>query len=805
MQASGDLVSAPPTGSGPPAPALAGARAGEWVDVEYAAAPRRSLREYLWVLYKYRWLGAVCFACVFGLTLLVTLLSPRVYTASTRLLVSRESSIQLRLAEDILNMQDPDRNVNGASSFLSTQVAVLKSRDLAERVIRSQRLAENEAFLHPSPERQGIIAIGAGLLGAVRPRGLAGEWTVATEAEPAAVREVDPQILDRYLSYLSVQEVRGTDLIEVSFTTPSPGLSALLAAAHTQAYLEAAEETKVATDVAASQFLDRQLRQSREQVERAEASLSRFAAEHPNVAVNQEQKVAGQLIAQASQALSAAESERIEAQSRHEFLHGAGLDPLPYLLGGTASGAEGLRKLHLARIDVGIRRAALAERLGPKHPQMVELARQDAEIEQQLARELARERTAAHDRLVAARLHEDAMREKLGRLERSATELHALGARYDLLQTDVQNARALHESLLKQQIETAVHSDLFASNVRIVERAEAPQAPSKPNVPFNLAFGTVAGLLVALGAVVACERFDNSVKTSKEVEGLLQLPPLAVIRNFAIARRAAGRRGGANPPTGEAGSPPALAASDAWGGAARRELIVIDEPWSVVSEAFRSLRTSVLFSTPGAPPKVLLVTSAGMGEGKTVVSTNLAATLAESGSRVLLIDGDMRHPSCHPSLGVDNTRGLSSFLTGQLPLEEVTHELARPRLWFVPAGPTPPNPAELLGSVRMREAIASLRERFDFVVLDSPPVIPVTDGVVLSREVDGVVLVVKGHDTPCEMVRRARDSLQVAGAHLLGAVVNNVDFGWGDFFHYDRYYGYYASPETALEPAEGRA
>jgi polysaccharide biosynthesis transport protein len=779
---------------------------GPEIEVEYTQPTRRTIREYLWVLYKYRWLGAVCFATTLGIALLVTLMSPRVYTAATRLLISREGSIQLRLKEDILNLEEPDRNVNGASSFLATQVAVLRSRDLAERVIRKQRLAESELFLHPAPERQGLLSLGATLLGSVRPRGLSGDVKIAADAG-GGVAEIDPQLLDRYLGYLHVQDVRGTDLIEVAFTTPSPELSALLAAAHTQAYLEAGEETKVATDVEANRFLDRQLRQSRGQVENVEAALAQFASEHPNVAVNQEQKVIGQRIAHASQAFSEAEAARIRMQSRYEFLSQSDLDPLPYFLGADSEdpAAAGIQKLHLALLDVGIQRSALSDRLGPNHPQMVELSRQAAEIKQQLSLELKREVAAVRDRFDASRMREVGMLKKLGELERSAIELQGLGARYDRLQNDVQNARALHESLLKQQIETAVHSDLAASNVRIVDRAEVPQGPSRPNVPFNVALGTIAGLLVALGAVVLCERFDNSVKTSKEIEGLLNLPPLAIIRNFALARRAAGRRGSRRPEL----PPEVVAAAAAQGadptkGGPGPELIVFHEPWSVVTEAFRSLRTSVLFSTPDAPPKVILVTSAGMGEGKTVISTNLAATLAESGSRVLLIDGDMRHPSCHPALGVGNERGLSSFLTGQLPLEDVMHAFEHPRLWFVAAGPTPPNPAELLGSVRMREAIAALREQFDFVIVDSPPVIPVTDGVVLSRDADGVVLVVKGQDTPREMVRRARDSLQLASAHILGVVINNVDFGWGDFFHYDQYYGYY-NQTVALEAAENRA
>jgi capsular exopolysaccharide synthesis family protein len=792
---------------GPSSLTTAGVARGDYIEAEYSEPTRRSIREYLWVLYKYRWLGAVCFATTVGIALLVTLMSARVYTATTRLLVSREGTIQLQLKEDILNLEDPDRNVNGASSFLATQVAVLRSRDLAERVIRRQRLAENEAFLHPGPERQGILSLGAALLGSVRPRGLAGDVKLAGDSERSSVSVIDPALLDRYLGYLNVQDVRGTDLIEVSFTTPSPELSALLAAAHTQAYIEAGEETRVATDVEANRFLDRQLRQSRTQVDNAETALVRFASEHPNVAVNQEQKVIGQRIAQASQAFSEAEAERIRLQSRYEFLSQADLDPMPYFLGAETDdpAAQGIQKLHLAMLDVGIQRSALADRLGPNHPQMIELQRQAAEIKQQLALELKREVAAVRDRFDAARMREAAMLAKLGELERSAIDLQTLGARYDRLQTDVQNARALHESLLKQQIETAVHSDLAASNVRIVDRAEVPQGPSKPNVPFNVALGTLAGLLVAAGAVVLCERFDNSVKTSKEIEGLLNLPPLAIIRNFALARRASGRRGSARrPELPVAATAPAAADGTGSTGGPSPELIVFHEPWSVVTEAFRSLRTSVLFSTPDAPPKVILVTSAGMGEGKTVISTNLAATLAESGSRVLLIDGDMRHPSCHPTLGVDNERGLSSFLTGQLSLDEVMHGFDQPRLWFVAAGPTPPNPAELLGSARMREAIAALREQFDFVIVDSPPVIPVTDGVVLSRDADGVVLVVKGQDTPREMVRRARDSLQLASAHILGVVINNVDFGWGDFFHYDQYYGYYNQP-VALETAENRA
>ena len=205
-----------------------------------------------------------------------------------------------------------------------------------------------------------------------------------------------------------------------------------------------------------------------------------------------------------------------------------------------------------------------------------------------------------------------------------------------------------------------------------------------------------------------------------------------------------------------------------------------------MAETFRSLRTAVLFSAAEQTPRVVLVTSAGESEGKTVTALNLATAMADSGSRVLLVDADLRFPGCHHILGVENRRGLSTYLAGDADLDGMVVDLARPRLALLPAGPVPSNPAELLGSARMVNVIARLRERYDFVIIDSPPVLPVTDAVVLSRASDGVVLVVKGQDTPRDLVRRARDQLLQANARLIGAVVNNVDPSWKDFYFYKR-------------------
>jgi succinoglycan biosynthesis transport protein ExoP len=752
----------------PPAPA-------DVLDAEFSDVSGRGLRDRLRVLIKYRWVAGASFAAVFGLAAAVTFFLPRKYAASTTLQISRQSPIQLRLEDNVLKLDDSDRVVNGASAFLATQVQVLQSRDLAERVIRTHHLADNPAFRHPRPDAPAALAFDDPDAGAFRPRGW--EGTSARNELWRTAPPADPKLLDQYLKWLDVTDVRGTDLVQITFTTPSPRLSAFLAAAHTQAYLAANEEAQLATRVTAKDFLGRQLKESEENLERAQQALERFAAEHPNVAVNQEQKVVAQKIGELSTLLTTAEGERIGLETRYEFLARPNSDPLPYFLDD-----EGIQKLQAALLDVRAQRAALAARLGPNHEQMVQLSRQEAELAQQLTGLVQKHVAGVRQQYDAAKLREEALHRKLDELEKSAIALTELGARYDLLKSDVDTAHTLHESLLQQQVQTAVNSQLAASNVRVVERAEVPLKPSKPNVPLDLALGLLAGVTAAIGTAFGCEYFDRSVKSSDEVEGLLQLPTLAAIPNLHLVRQGRGR--------------PAVAARRAPADQDDAAVVVHREPRSAVAEAFRSLRTAVLFSTPGAPPKVVLVTSAGAGEGKTVVCLNLATALAEGGARVLLLDADLRRPACHRAFGVPVEPGLSSVLTGQAPVERVTHALDIPRIALIPAGPLPPNPAELVSSPRMRALLDELREAYDFVVIDSPPVLPVTDAVVLARAADGVALVVKGQDTPRDLVRRARDQLVLANAQLLGAVVNNVDLGWDDLY---LVYGRYDAGAGALE------
>lgn len=769
-----------------PSQADAQRRPLEPIEGEFREVPPQRFRDQLHVLYKHRWLAAGAFAACIAAAAVITAMTPRTYTASTRIHVSRTSPIKLQLKDNVLDLEETERILNGASSFLSTQLQALKSRDVAERAIRQFHLAENPLFAEPAPNGSALAAMGVSLPSFLQPRGLNEPIAADAPIEPAA-GPVDPVLIDRYMGYLTVEDLRGTDLLDIRFTAPNPTLAAFLAGAHVQAYLGTVKESQVATDSTAIAFLGEQLVEARRRTEQAETALAEFSAAHPTVAVNQEDQLIGKQITDLSAQLGGAEARRATAQSRYEFLSKARNDPLTHVIEENSS----LAKLRLSLIDTQAQQAALKQRLGPNHTQMRELRRQETEIRLQLDNEVRQEIGAAKARLREAQLHEDRLQKRLAEREKEASQLRALGGQYEMLKGEAETARLLHASLLKQKTDTAIHSELATSRVRVIERPEVPRVQTRPRAKVNLMFGAVCGLVLAIGAAFFRESLDNSVKSSEHAEGLLQLPTLAIVPNFTLARATRKkrllqqRRGG----DGAGNGLPAPTSPT-------HPLVVQHDPHSPVAEIFRMLRTALVLSSNGHRSQVILITSAAAGEGKTVTALNLAATLAEAGHRVLLADVDLRHPGCHEVLGTHLRPGLSSFLAGEVDLARIVRDLSAPRLSFISAGPRPLNPAELVGSDRMREALAVLRAHYDYIILDSPPVLPVTDAVLLARQADGVLLVMKGQTAPSELVRRARDQLIFAGARMLGIVVNNVDRSWGDYRFYDAYPHYHSMPRT---------
>ncbi|HWR21163.1 MAG TPA: polysaccharide biosynthesis tyrosine autokinase, partial [Verrucomicrobiae bacterium] len=359
-----------------------------------------------------------------------------------------------------------------------------------------------------------------------------------------------------------------------------------------------------------------------------------------------------------------------------------------------------------------------------------------------------------------------------------------------ILKRDVDTYRQIYSGILERQKQAGVSQGLAASNVQIVDTAEAPMVPFSPNKTRNILLGIVLGFTVAIGMAFFFDYLDNTVKQPEELERTLGIPNLALIPSLAsaIPRQERGRlsRNGSN--------------GDHQNGKPVFALVAHSDLRSTLTEAFRTLRTSLLFSSPGSPPKSIMFTSAQPSEGKSGLSINTAITLSQLGGSVLLIDGDMRRPTCHTHLELPLKSGLSDYLTGNADLVSIIKRTTVPNLHCIPAGTIPVNPAELLASPRMKETIDLLSQRFDYIIVDSPPIFGVADALILSTVVKGVILVVQGGRTPREMVQRAFKNLIELNAPVLGAVLNNVDIrgnGYPYYYHYHYSHYYQQTPADA--------
>ena len=323
---------------------------------------------------------------------------------------------------------------------------------------------------------------------------------------------------------------------------------------------------------------------------------------------------------------------------------------------------------------------------------------------------------------------------------------------------------------------------LKSNNIHIVDPAVPPMIPHRPKKAMNLALGLLIGLVLGVGLAFFVEHLDNSIKTPDDIDRYVRLPSLGVIPSAASLQPSSRRRL-------LAGSAPDGSKRSAAAGPI--ELITHNDSKSVISEAYRNLRTSVLLSSgKGRPPRILLMTSSQVGEGKTTTAVNVAITLSQTGGRVVILDCDMRNPRIHKAIGLENNGGMSTYLSGNSELIPLIQKTDVENLFAISAGRIPPNPAELLGSPRMKEGLAQLEEEFDHIVIDSPPVLPVTDARIIGTLVDGVLLVVKGGETPKEAVQRTKRLLQEVHAHLIGVLLNNVDVNSADYHYYSKYYAY---------------
>lgn len=638
----------------------------------------------------------------------------------------------LRIEKDeprILKFESPRRDDTGGESTqtqMQTERRLLQRRTLANRVIALVGLERHPEF--------------------------------------SSVGRRPGELTDAFLDRLQVEPVRNTRLVKLSFESRSPELAAQVANTLADEVIAQQLDDKKDASQYATRFLTAQVNESRQTLHSSEVQLSQFLEENDILFVGGErigervgerQALISQELATLSDSLLKAKAERIAKESMLAQATRATADSLPAVLQDPL-----IAHLKEEATKLEGRYRELGQSFKAEYPRMQRLSENIREVRRQIHAEIQRFVEAARAEYRASLQKETEVRKLADEQRGLARKLDGQMARYNLLRREVDTNRELYTGLSTRLKETQVSSSLLTSNISVVDRADVPLKRSGPRTGLNLLIGCMVGLVGGVALAFLFEYLDTSIRDPRAVEAILRVPTLGLVPTRSSLPAHLGR-----PPLGPGNGAPGTLA-----------LVAHEATGSILAEAFRNLRTSVVYATPDHPPKTMLVTSLQQQDGKTFVSTNCAISLAQLGmGDVLLVDADMRHPNLHGILGVPQTPGLSDLLVGGVGVMEVVRPTGIPGLFVIPAGPVPTNPSELLYSPRFTQALATLGERFAHIVIDTPPLLGVADTLVLAPRVEGVILVLRHGRAARNAAERAVQMLGSVRARLLGVVLNHAD------------------------------
>jgi len=695
---------------------------------------------------KYRFLILGCFlaALVVGATL--TLLMTPIYTAEATLQIDRESARVFDAAEVA-----PRENMVQGEEFFQTQYGLLRSRSLAERVIESLGLASSNEALES--------------LGAEAPEPGGTAASQAARRRAAALKVLQDN--------LSVSPVRGSRLVAVGYDNPNPGVAARIANSFAENFIQSNLDRKFASSLYAREFLEERIAQTKGRLESAERQLVAYATNQQIINVGEpseggesggatESLTSNNLVA-LNAALAQSRAERVAAEERWRSARSSNLMTLPEVLQN-----QSIQRLMEQRATLDAEYQQKLNIYQPDYPEMVRLRAQIEEADDQIRTIAENIRTSIRSQYQIAANQERSLEGQVSGLTSDVLDLRNRSIQYNILQRELDTTRTLYEGLLQRYKEIGVTGGVTANNISIVDLATPPRTPSKPDMLLNMALAAMLGLVLGLLGALVLEALDETVATPDDVEKKLGVPVLGVVPLLAKGQT-----------TSEA----------------------LADIRSGFSEAYYSLRTALQFSTPDGAPSSLLVSSARPAEGKSTTAYAVALNFARVGKRVLLVDGDLRNPSMHRVIGVENERGMSNLLSGSADLAAVVQNTRQENLFFIPCGPLPPNPAELWGGDRLRQFLAEASKDFDHVVFDGPPVLGFADSPLLASAVNGVLFVLESRGTRRGQARGALRRIQVGQAHLLGAVLTKFNAKATSYGGYDYAYDYH----YGAEPSPGEA
>jgi polysaccharide biosynthesis transport protein len=708
------------------------------------------------VVYKRRWIAIPALLLVFSTMTFNSMRETPVYRSQVQLLIEKDAPTVARL-DQMFQSQDGWYN----DEFYQTQHRILQSRTLAKRTIDSMNMWDQPFGNGPEPKARisptGMMwsLIDGSVALAKRP--FTAEAPVVPAAPPESREGEDAAQsvrISEFLSGLSILPDRKSRIVEIRYTSTDPAFAAKAANAVAAAYIQTTMEFKLNTSKEAGDFLSERLAEQRKAVEASERALQEFKEKNGAVAMAEgTSAIAVQRLTDLNGALIKARTERINKEALYNQLKSmqasGTIETFPAVLANDY--IQGL-KTNLAQLQR--EQAQLGERYLENHPEMTKIKSAVESANAKLTGEIGKVVEGVNSEYRAALAQEQSLQGAMQAQKNEAIGQNKTDIAYAVLKREADSNREVYQSLLQQTKETGITGERRATNVRVIDPAEVPRGPISPNVRADMTFAFVAGLVLAIGLAFGFEYLDNRIKTPQELKAHLGIPFLGMVPIVSVKE--------ANP------------------------LLDNGVPQNF-SEAFKSVRTNVLFSSAEEGMRSLVVTSAGPGEGKSLVASNLAMALAQAGQRVLLIDADMRRPRVHDIFGGQQEPGLSNVLAGNAKTSEAIRKSSTAGLWVMPAGHIPPNPAELLGSKRYTDFVSSLGIHFDWVVLDTPPVMVVADSSIVANQSSGVVFVVRADHTSRHAVRAAVEQLEAANAHLLGSVLNSVDLVRNPYY-YSAYY-----------------
>lgn len=697
------------------------------------------LLQYLRVVLRWRKLilGAVVACVVLGLV--VTLLMTPKYTAIVTLEIARESN-------KVTNFQGVEREASVADQeFYQTQYGLLRSRALAERVATQLQLVNDPQFFAmfkvKSDKNPSLQLVN-------------GRYTAGGHADR---RRIAGKVL---LDHIGIDPERLSRLVNIGFTSPNPDFSAKVANAWADNFIRTNLERRIQATSYGREVLQRQLVQLKEKLDESQRQLVNYASAQriinlPAQSISggisgTERSIVADDLAAINTALAEATADRIQAEAKYRQASGQGTTTL-------ALSNPAINVMRQRRAELSAEYEKLMTQFEPSYPSAAALRAQIAQLDSSIRREEGRVSGAFGTDYRQALERERQLQGKVEQLKGQFLDMRRRSIQYNIYQQEVDSNRALYDGVLNRFKEIGVAGGVGVNNVSIVDTADIPQKPSSPRLLLNLAASLVAGLVLGIGLAFAMEQLDESIADPVELERRLGLPLL--------------------------GSVPKVGGETPYEALLDRKSDLVD--------AYLAIHTNLRFTTEQGVPKSLAITSTRPAEGKSTTAISLAAMLARTGRRVVLVDGDMRSPSLHVLAGVDHKLGLSNYLTGDDNLDRMIFEMRDLGISAVTAGPTPPNAAELLTGNRLSQLISKLLERFDHVVIDSPPVMGLADAPLIASRVEGVIFAVESHGIRETLVRTALGRLLAANARVVGGVLTKFDaqkvhFGYG----YDYGYGY---------------